>query len=240
MNKLDGYYLILGCMHFPYHNNDMFELCLELQKDLKPVKTILNGDVIDLASLSGHQKGQLVFTTLDEEVELTNRELDKIKGDVEYLYGNHEMRFEKFNAEIEVSKLGTPDLSKLLRFKERKWNVQTDWKNAFVNVGDLRIIHGVYTGANPAKKHVTHLNESCVFNHTHCIDHYYENKFSGHNIGWGGWSKHRAFNYVSDSVKSTWRNGFAVVYLDEGVSHIQQIEFKNGKFFYNGKLYSTK
>ena len=42
-NFKDGYYLILGCEHFPYHNVDMFDLFLEVQSDVKPVKTILNG-----------------------------------------------------------------------------------------------------------------------------------------------------------------------------------------------------
>lgn len=236
---MNGYYLILGCPHYPYHNADMNDLFLEVQKDIQPVKTILNGDVIDLASLSLHQKGQKVFTTLEEEVELTNKELDKIRGKVEYLYGNHEMRFDRFTADLDTAKLGTKSLSKLLKLKERGWKVQEDWKNAFTNVGEFRVFHGLYCGNNPAKKHVTSLNESCIFNHTHQMDHYYENKFSGHNIGWGGYSKHRAFNYVADSVKSTWRNGFAVVYHDEYGTHLHQIELKNGRFHFNGKLYST-
>jgi len=243
MNNLltkNGYYLILGCSHFPYHNADMFDLFLEVQKDVNPVLTILNGDIIDLASLSSHQKGQKVFTGLQEEVELTNRELDKIRGNVEYLYGNHEMRFHSLHKDIDIAKLGPPDLTKALKLKERRWKVQTDWKNGFVNVGEFRVFHGVYTGANPAKKHVTSLNESCIFNHTHQIDHYYENKFSGHNIGWGGYAKHRAFDYVSDSVKSTWRNGFAVIYVDGKDSFVHQIEMKNGKFHFNGKLYSAR
>lgn len=240
LNFKNGYYLILGCAHFPYHNVDMFDLFLEVQSDIQPVKTILNGDAIDLASLSGHQKGQKVFCTLEEEIDQTNRLLSQIKGEVEYTYGNHEMRYAKFFQDVETSKLGAKSLANELRLKYRGWKVQDDWKTAKVQVGEFSIIHGLYCGQNPAKKHVTNMNESVIFNHTHCIDHYYENKFSGHNLGWGGNSKLRAFNYVADSQKAQWRNGFGVIYLDNGTAHFQQIEFKNGKFFFNGKLYSVK
>lgn len=240
LNFKDGYYLILGCVHFPYHNVDMFDLFLEVQSDVNPVKTILNGDVVDLSSLSPHSKGKNVFCTLEEEMMQANVLLNQIKGDVEYIYGNHEMWYSKYFGDVEASKLGAKSLKDELRLKYRGWKVQDNWKDAVVKVGEYSIIHGLYCGQNPAKKHVTAMNESVIFNHTHCIDHYYENKFSGHNLGWGGNSKLRAFNYVADSQKAQWRNGFGVIYLDNGTAHFQQIEFKNGKFHFNGKLYSVK
>lgn len=232
-----GYYVIAGCLHFPYQNKGMYNCMLQLMHDIKPTRTIILGDGIDLHSMSSHNIGSLKWTDYDEETSLTNELLDLIPGNVTYMYGNHEQRVKKMQKNNEIAKYSIPDLSKKLLFEQREWEVLDDWQTARYQLGDLTLLHGVWTSANACKKHVDELNESCVFAHTHRMGAYYENKFSGYNIGWGGDKNHKAFNYIGLAEKSKWINGFMVIYLDENNNtHVQQIEYKDG-FFFNGRLY---
>ncbi len=244
-----GNYIVLGCLHFPFVNKDFFNSVLNLIKDCPDLKGIvLAGDILDMSSISRHNKGLMPVLgyTLEREYRETNEfldELDKAIGDreirKEYFSGNHEDWYYQWKKDVDNAKLGSASTLSPYDacFKSRGYNFQKDWKNARINIGDLEIIHGIFTTVTSAQKHLNALKRNVLFFHTHRFNTHIEGKLEAFNCGWGGDKNAPVFNYMSDFQKETWRNGMAVVNLtEEGLTNVTAIPYKNGLFF-NNKLY---
>lgn len=245
-------HLVMGCLHFPFHNKIMFNGVLQLIKDLgKNLAGIhLIGDILDMNSLAFQQRGQVPIegVTLGWEYKESSKLMDKIddaignrKIEKNFLEGNHENRFWRELKKIDSSKLGSALLSpeEGLRLSERGYNVYTDYMNDYVVLGDhLHLLHGYYVCQNPAKKHLNMLKKSCMFVHTHVVDAFYEGDMCGLNIGWGGDRNAPAFRYANWMTKQRWLNGFNIVTIDDnGFFYPQQITAFNDYFYYGGKRY---
>lgn len=244
-----GNYIVLGCLHFPFVNKDFFNSVIELIKDCPDLKgIILAGDILDMSSISRHNKGMMpvIGYTLEREYREANEFLDQIDLAIgsrniskEYFSGNHEDWYYQTKKDIDISKLGTASTLSPYDacFKSRGYNFQKDWKNARVNIGDLEIIHGIFTTVTSAQKHLNALKRNVLFFHTHRFNIHIEGKLEAFNCGWGGDKNAPVFGYMSDFQKETWRNGMAVVNLNkEGMTNVSAIPYKDGLFF-NNKLY---
>lgn len=244
-----GLHVVMGCIHLPAHNKQMWSAVLDLLSDIKSdIKGIhLIGDILDCNSLSLHNLGDISTTTLGEEYRLANIALDELDSvlptniEKNYIWGNHEERYTRLLSKVDISKFGKALLSPTngCRFVERGYSVQESYKNSFIQLGKyLDLIHGEYTSMNPAKKHLDVYKRSVMFAHTHTMDSYYDSDKASFNIGWMGDKDHPFFSYASRISKTKWQNGFAIVNIDEeGYYHVQQIHWYNNKFYYGGKCY---
>jgi len=244
-----GLHVVVGCLHLPAHNKELWSSFLNLMKDLKPeLKGIhLIGDILDCYSLSSHNLGNISSTTLDQEYRDANIALDELDAvlskDIEknYIWGNHEERYSRLLAKVDIAKFGKALLSPTdaCRFIERGYDVQEDYKNGYVTLGDhLDLIHGEYVTTNSPKKHLDVYKKSVMFAHTHLIGQHYDCDMAAFNIGWMGDIEHPFFSYASRVSKTKWHNGFALVNIDEdGFFHVTQIHWYNNRFYYNGKEY---
>lgn len=252
--SIEKTYVVMGCLHMPYHNKRMFDAALKLISDLRAYGKlnglILNGDILDMNSISHHGKNKVGVPgmTLDREYQMARHEfdkLDKAAGPCEkvYMYGNHEMWYYTFMQDPNNFKLGegavmSPEEG--LGLRRRGYKVYRDYKTAYHMLGDLEVIHGDYVSVHAAHTHVQKMKRNVMFAHTHRMGSYVEGKLQGYNIGWGGDSTAPVFNYMSRVMKETWRNGFAVVTVDEqGFSHVTQITWTNDSFYFGGKRYSA-
>lgn len=245
----EGVYIVLGCLHFPFHNRWMWEQVLNIVRDEKDlVGIILAGDILDMHSISRHAKGKITLPDYDLaqeylEANIALDELDEAIGDrnisKEYFYGNHEDWYNQWGSSVDNWKLGEAGAISPFDacFKHRGYNCQFNWKTAKVQVGDYKIIHGEWTNIHAAHKHATSLHESVIFFHTHRFNTYYEQSIEGLNCGWGGDKNMRAFNYMSPSQKAKWRNGFAKIQVTNQGAFATPLPFINNKFSYNGKIY---
>jgi hypothetical protein len=244
-----GSYVILGCMHFPFHNKWMWEAVLKIISDLKDLKGIvLAGDILDMHSISRHSKGKITLPDYDltQEYEETNIELDKLDQAIgnkeivkEYFYGNHEDWFNQWGVDTDNWKLGEAGAISPYNycFKKRGYNCQFNWKTAKVMIGDIKVIHGEWVNIHSAYKHMQMLHERVIFFHTHRFNTFHESKLYGLNCGWGGDQTKKVFNYMSESQKVKWKNGFCIVNVtDEGIFPVP-LPFENKKFYYRGKIY---
>ena len=245
-----GLYVVAGCFHFPFHHKEFFESFIAFLKDQPIEGLILNGDIFDMHSISRHNKGKIVVPglTLSREYELSSVCFDRIDAALEgkstekhFTRGNHESWYSTHMKEVDNQKLGTGVVKSPeegCRLYERGYKIQTDYNTAKVTIGDIEVIHGVYFNEHASKKHLDVMKRSVLFNHTHRISSYHSGAYSAYNIGWGGDKDQPVFSYKTSFEKENWRNGFATIHVDEqGISHVQQVEFIGGKIRFGNKIY---
>jgi HEPN domain-containing protein len=247
-------YIVIGCVHFPFHNKKLWNAFLKYILYLNAYDLIdgivLLGDISDMHSISRHGKGKITIPglTLSKEYALTNVELDRLDEvlpeycEKYYIYGNHEMWYSQYMTEVDASKLGEEVIKspkEALRLVERGYNVQTNYKTASLSIGDAELIHGTFVSKHAAHEHVQRMKRTVVFPHTHRVGRYDEGNYEGHNIGWMGDKNAPVFGYMDRIQKESWKNGFAKIEVDtNNLSHITQIVWKGDCFIANGIIFS--
>lgn len=245
-----GDYLVLGCVHAPFHNQRFLDALMNLCKDKSKnfAGLILNGDFLDMNSLSAHDAGKLPIpgVTLGWEYHIANIVLDQLEdvfGDKEkgFIEGNHEDRYWRAIQKPDHWKL-TGELRRpadALGLYGRGFNFFEDWQNDSILLGnDLEIMHGIYTSQHVAKRHVDQFGTNVMFAHCHRIQSYHAGN-SGYAIGAGADFTHRAFNYANRAMKLPWENGAAIVHVDEDGEHfVNQLRFKSEKIYCDGRTYA--
>lgn len=249
----EGRWIVIGCIHAPFQLKRFIDAVLNMISNYSNeiVGIVFNGDIIDMNSISRHNKNNVscrTGLTLDEEYDWTNKLLDDFESALKpnttkaYQYGNHEDWYFQHMRNVDNAKLGKGTVlgpTQALRLHERHFFVNEDWKNDFFTLGNsLQVMHGIYCNVHAAKKHIDVFGSDVIFNHTHRLQTFSDGKRMGYNIGFGGDVSEPNFNYAPRGVKETWTNGFAEVFIDDiGEHHVTPIRFKDGKFVYNGKKY---
>lgn len=249
-NHIDtpGIYWITGCTHAPFHNKRMYESTFNfLSKEIKLSGVILDGDILDLHSISRHDIGKVAIpgVTLDWEYKEAAKfidEVDSLKAPIKkFLYGNHEDRYLRLLNGIDASKYGDALKSpeEALDLIGRGYDVYTDFKNDCIKLGKfLEINHGEFVNVHTAKKTIDTYRTSVLYFHTHRYQIYTEGNTGGFNMGFGGDINSPVFNYATKAMKNSWMNGSALVTIDsDGYYHVQPLLFINNKLIINGKQY---
>lgn len=254
-NQLDkdrltpGTYYVTGCCHAPWQNKAMYESVFNyIDKEVELEGLILAGDIVDMNSLSSHDKGKIPISgvTLDWEYKEANKFLDQfddlnIKGTKDYLFGNHEDRYNRITKEADIAKLGSALKSPTegLKLNERGYNVYKDWKNDAIHLGrHLDITHGEFLNTHTAKKTIDTYRKSVLYFHTHRFQIYVEGLVGGFNMGFGGDINSPIFGFATRAMKTSWVNSSCLVTLDnEGFYHVEPLMFINGKLIIGGKKY---
>lgn len=247
--KAKQMWIIIGCIHRPFHDKILWDKLIaflkENSKDITGI--IINGDYLDLRSLSSHE--EWIPEGIDLSVEYSdglqgiediesclNKNIDKI-----FIYGNHEDRF--FRDKKSIRKYGSslPAPHEALELEERGWEVITDWKNGYVTLGkNLDVFHGVKVGINAAKDQLASIpNRSHIFNHTHRFGTHSNKTNTAYNIGCMIDFNHDVFKYVDRGVRESWAQGFAIVYIDKkDNNYVYPIKVdEDGGFFFKGDIY---
>lgn len=244
-----GTYYITGCAHAPWQNKAMYDVVFKyLNQEVDLEGLILAGDIVDLNSLSSHDKGKVPLkgVTLSWEYQEANKFLDEfdelnIKGTKDYIFGNHEDRYIRSTKDVDTAKLGSALLSPIegLKLEERGYNVYKDWKNDAIHLGThLDICHGEFLNIHSAKKTIDTYRKSVLYFHTHRFQIYVEGLVGGWNMGFGGDINSSIFNYATRAMKNSWVNSSCLVTLDkDGYYHVEPLMFINNKLIVNGKQY---
>lgn len=259
----DGDYLhvVIGCLHFPFHNPFFWGAFLNfvawLDQQGVPYKIHLDGDIADLHSISRHAKGRITIPglTLGLEYALTNKELDNLDQasgkalSKFYQYGNHEAWYGQHMAEVDNAKLGEEVIKspkEALRLEERGYQVDTDYKNGQYWVNDNTIIqHGTHLGLHAAHQAVQKMKCNVIFPHTHRATVWTERTqlgkiLYGMNIGWGGDVHAKAFSYMNLDQRRTWQNAFGLLHVEEDQITPELVISADSKSFWAfGKKFSS-
>lgn len=167
--------LILSDLHFPYQDNKAIIAALDYGK-LKKVDCIfINGDLIDFANISRHEKDwrHRNITHEFESVKLFLKllRLHFPKTKIVYKLGNHDERWEKFlyAKAPEIFDMPEFQLEIILRLGELKIDIVKDKRP--VLLGKLTVLHGHELmgmgGVNPARATFTKTMEDTLVGHYH-------------------------------------------------------------------------
>lgn len=246
-----GTYLVTGCVHVPFELKEMYSSIFKMIKKEGIILSgvVLAGDILDLNSLSSHDKGKVPIAgvTLGSEYAAGRRFISQIESlpfakgaTFDYIFGNHEDRWFREMRDIDQSKKEGAFLTieEGLRLGKH-WNVLSNWKDDSVWLGNyLNIVHGFFTNVHAAKKHLDSYRHSVMFFHTHRFQTYVEGMHGAFNGGWGGDVTSPAFGYASRSMKASWYNNAYLVHIDkDGWYTTQPLNYVNGHLIVNGRAY---
>lgn len=244
-----GTYYVTGCAHAPWHNKAMYNSVFTyLSKEVELQGLILAGDIADLNSLSAHDRGKIALpeVTLEWEYKESGKFLDEfddlnIKRTKDFIYGNHEDRYNRITKDVDIAKYGSALKSPIegLKLLERGYNVFTNWKNDCISLGPhLDINHGEFLNVHSAKKTIDTYRKSIMYFHTHRFQIYIEGLVGGFNMGSGANFNAPVFNYATRAMKNSWINSSALVTLDnDGFYHVQPLMWINNQLVINGVKY---
>lgn len=196
-------------------------------------------------SVSDHSKDPARKDLLADEVASVNRELDRVQGIIDgnavFVEGNHEDRLRRYLWDKAPKLLGTCNVDRLYRTRERGWK--------HVSYRDLHRINNVaYThdlgraGVNAARQSLLDFGGNIVFGHTHrgAVVYQGEVKGSAHfslNVGWLG--DVGAIDYMHRArAMRDWQLGFGTVIHDGPKRAFARFHpIVNGRVEVDGKLY---
>ena len=247
--KASQMWIIAGCIHRPFHDKKLWDRFISFLKHNKKDITgiILDGDYLDLRSLSTHEEWipdgvDLSYEYSDgaqgiNDIEnALNKDVDKI-----YLYGNHEDRF--FRDKKSIRKYGSslPSPHEAMELDKKGWEIITDWKNGYVTLGNnLDVFHGTKVGTNATKDQLQAIpTRSHIFFHTHRFGVSSNQTNSAYNGGCMIDFNHDVFKYTDRGIREAWTHGFIVAYIDsQGNNYVYPIKVaQDGSFFFKGVVY---
>ena len=233
--------LIISDLHIPYQDNDSIQKAINYGKEKKVNCILINGDVLDFAGISRHEKDWRQ-RSVHEEFEATRVFLNSLrehfpKAKIVYKYGNHDERFEKylFLKAPEIFDCTDFQLEVLLKLGELKIEVVKEKRP--IRIGKLTVLHGHELfggsgGVNPARGTFLKTFDNVIIGHYHKTTSNTEITMSGniisvHSVGClcGKTPYYMPIN--------RWNTGFGYCELDiktgDYVFHNKQII--NGKVF---------
>ncbi|MDE2099170.1 MAG: metallophosphoesterase [Patescibacteria group bacterium] len=237
--------LICPDTHFPYHSKPEWKTFLKVAEVWRPDKFVFLGDGVDNYCVSRFLKDPRKKLPLEKEVELANREFDKVSAlgieDVTYLEGNHEVRLEKYLINMGGELLGIVDIKKLLKIKERGWN----WKpyGHYHSIGKLNFVHDVgYAGINASRMSVQKFGGNIIFGHTHQAQTTYTSSLNGdchvgHTMGWLGDKEYVDYGTRVRIFRET-QLGFGIAYVrkNDGIGWSQFVPIIKGTACVEGQF----
>ncbi len=189
-------------------------------RDLRPSVVVLNGDVIDAASISRYPGNWEHQPTVQEEIEIAQDRLQEIvdaatgRATRIWTLGNHDGRFETRLATV------APEFAKVagLHLKDHFPLWQPCW-SVFVN-GDVVIKHRFKGGIHATHNSAMWAGRSIITGHLHSakvtpLTDYNGTRY-GVDTGCLADPDHAAFvNYTEDNPKN-WRSAFCVLTFHKG------------------------
>lgn len=218
----DGVVIVFSDAHYyPGDDSAAHRALIKLIKELKPKMVIANGDILDGASISKHERiGWESRPTLAQELEVVQQKMSEIEDAVpkgcilHRTIGNHDIRFEKKlsgNVPQYEGIAGTRLKDHLPAWTE-SWSlyINPDYE-APTMVKHRPPSQGLHSSYNSTLRAGTNM----VCGHLHKLMVYPWTDYRGRRYGvdtgtLSDWQESSAFNYAEDDPRP-WASGFAVL-----------------------------
>jgi len=232
--------LIISDLHFPYQDNQAIRSAIKYGKEKKVTCILINGDLIDFANISRHEKDWRM-RSVSQEFEAVREFLIELrkhfpKCKIVYKYGNHDERWEKFLF-LKAPEIFDDNEFKLevrLRLAELKIDVVKDMLP--IKIGKLNVLHGHELqgggGVNPARATFLKTIDNVIIGHCHRSSQHTEPTFSGDVIVVTSQGCLCGM-YPMFSRINKWNHGFSYVELNikTGEYQLQNLKIIKGKVF---------
>jgi predicted phosphodiesterase len=233
--------LIISDLHFPYQDNKSIELALNYGLDKKANCILINGDLIDFATISRHEK--------DWRARSVNQEFDAVRqflvslrkafpnAKIVFKHGNHEERYEKYLyvKAPELFDVSDFQLEVLLRLGELK--IETVKDKRPIRIGKLTCLHGHELaggagGVNPARSTFLKTLDNVIVGHYHKTSTNTETTMTGNVISVNSVGCLCGLNPLYMPINKH-NLGFAYVELDikTGNYNLQNLKVIKGKVY---------
>ena len=228
---------VLSDIHVPYHSISALECALDKIAKEKPDAILLNGDTIDMYSMSRFQKDPRK-RSVAHELQALNEFLDVLQqfgAKIIYKLGNHCERYELYLQHKAPELLGIPEFKfeNLLKTGERKMDVVGEKR--IIKANKLNIIHGheypsVFSPVNIARGLYMKGKVSAMQGHNHQTSEHTETDMNGKSVT--AWSLGCLCELNPAYMPlNKWNHGFALVELsDNGEDfHVNNYRIHKGK-----------
>lgn len=168
--------LIISDLHFPYQDNKAITAALKYGLKKKVNAILINGDLIDFASISRHEKDWRQRMP-HEEFEATRQFLVELrkafpKANIVYKEGNHCERWMKWLYVKAPELFNDPEFRLDVRLRLGELKIQYVGDRRPVNIGKLTVLHGHETfggsgGVNPARSMFLKMVDNVLVGHFH-------------------------------------------------------------------------
>lgn len=247
--------VVIADAHVPHHDPQAWGCALGLIRDLKPTRVVINGDFLDLESLSQHPKSRPDLAKLAEEFYAGNLALDSLQhaagsADVVYLEGNHCARARRWEAAFgQLDGLLKVPVGLYIEPREEYRKSTADlrgirWVPLHLQpftIGAVSYLHGVFENIHHAHAHAVHLGPRCstkhlITAHTHALQ--VACSPSGHTAWacpWLGDPSSPAFSYTKGRPRP-WSHGVLVVEEAGESVTVSPVAIVNGRAVYGGRV----
>jgi len=233
--------LVISDLHFPYQHNEAITLALNygLEKEVNCI--LINGDLIDFATISRHEK-DFRARSVFEEFEAVRKFLQGLrkafpKTKIVFKYGNHDERWEKwlFVKAPEIFDCTDFKLEVLLQFGSLGIEVVKDKRP--IKIGKLTVLHGHELaggsgGVNPARATFLKTLDSVIVGHYHKTSQHTETTMNGNVISVESQGCLCGMNPLYMPINK-WNLGFSYVEMDvkTGEYHLHNKKIIKGKIY---------
>lgn len=223
----DGVVLVGGDLHaWPGEPSTAFRAFVKFCRELQPKVVVMNGDVIDGATVSRHPPiGWDKLPSLVEELEAASERLHEIalavpkSTELFWPLGNHDARLETRIATMTPELAGMKGTHLRDHFSERWQPCWSVWINP--DSPDAVVVkHRARSGVHATHNNVVNAGKNIVTNHLHSLritpfsDYNSRPKF-GVDAGTLADTYGPQFRYLEDGFRN-WRSGFAVLTFKNG------------------------
>lgn len=233
--------LIISDLHFPYQSNEAITLALNygLEKEVNCI--LINGDLLDFATISRHEK-DFRHRSVSEEFESVRTFLKALRDNfpkckIVFKLGNHDERWEKwlYVKAPELFDCNDFQLEVLLRLGELNIDIVKDKRP--IKIGKLTVLHGHELaggsgGVNPARSTFLKTLENVIVGHYHKTSENTEATMYGEVITTRSMGCLCGMNPMYMPINK-WNHGFAYVELDikSGEYHLHNLRIIKGKIY---------
>lgn len=232
--------LILSDLHFPYQDNTAIRAAINYGKEQKVNCILINGDLIDFATISRHEKDwrhrniAFEFEAVREFLFELRKHFPKTK--IVFKEGNHDERWEKWLFLKAPEIFDDPEFKLASRLRLGELHIDVVQDKLPVKIGKLTVLHGHELqgggGVNPARATFLKTLNSVVIGHVHKTSMHSEARMDGEIINVQS-TGCLCGMYPMFARVNKWNQGFCYVEHD-----IKSGEYKlYNKLIIKGKVY---
>lgn len=234
--------VFISDIHIPYESKPAVKCMFNFIREFKPDNVFIVGDLTDMYNVSSFDKDPSRITSMQSDIDKTNRFLDKLQsihtGQIMYIEGNHESRLKRYLwKHPELESLKSLAIESLFELKDRKIEyvgqyMTYKYHGFVIEHGSLVRQHSAYTARAMHDKR----GMSGLSGHTHRLGIYYHTNMAGKFL----WAENGCLcNTAPEYVIGVpdWMNGFSVGYFKGKRFNLEQIPIINGRAFHAGVEY---
>lgn len=253
-------YVIFNDAHWPYESS-LYDTALDFLETRPLLKSIyLNGDLLEVESLTSHPRHPLGIKFFKDEIDYGNARFDELEVrfqgvPVHLNEGNHCYRFFRYLRDKAPELFGLKGMSipEQFEFKKRKDYSFLEYSPTQLKrcgKSNLYLRHEpIGSGSGHAKTTAERSIIDIAYGHTHVYQEYTDKKFgpiplinTATSLGWIGDSREEIFGYRP--AKEHWCELFTLVQCEVKTGaytkHILKAENEDGGFLWEGQLWPRK